>query len=296
MMKVKSDIKKQLIAEKQLRMDERFLTTILQSIQDGISVLDNGLTIMYVNPTMEKWYKHAMPIIGKKCYEVYHDRNQPCEVCPSQRTIKTGNADYNVVIETDKEGQPVRYVGLYTFPLVDTDTGQRRGVIEYVRDITEQKNAEAVLIEREKELQIEARNLEEVNTALRVLLKRMDEDKIELEEKVLLNVKEMILPYLEKLKLSGLDERQETYASILESSLSQIISSFSLRMSSKSFNFTPKELQVANLLKQGKTNKEIGELLNSSPRTVAYHRESIRRKLGLKNKKANLKSYLLSFK
>jgi PAS domain S-box-containing protein len=163
-------------------------------------------------------------------------------------------------------------------------------------DITERKKAEEALKEREKELQIKAHNLEEVNAALRVLLKRVDEDKIELEEKVLLNVKEMIVPYVEKLKMTELDERQKTYVGILESSLNQIISPFSLRMSSKFFNFTPKELQVANLLKQGKTNKEIGELLNSSPRTIACHRENIRKKLGLKNKKANLKSYLLSVK
>jgi DNA-binding NarL/FixJ family response regulator len=106
----------------------------------------------------------------------------------------------------------------------------------------------------------------------------------------------MILPYVEKLKMSGLDERQKTYIDILESSLNQIISPFSLRMSSRFLNFTPKELQVANLLKQGKTNKEIGELLGSSPRTIARHREGIREKLGLKNKRANLKSFLLSVK
>jgi DNA-binding CsgD family transcriptional regulator len=109
-----------------------------------------------------------------------------------------------------------------------------------------------------------------------------------------LNVKEMTMPYMEKLKKSGLDERQKTYVSILEASLEQIISPFSLRMSSQLFNLTPKELQVANLLKQGKTNKEIAEILHSSPRTIACHREGIRKKLGLRNKKANLKSYLLS--
>jgi PAS domain S-box-containing protein len=163
-------------------------------------------------------------------------------------------------------------------------------------DITDRKLSEQALKEREKELQIKAHNLEEANIALKVLLKKMDEDKIELEEKVLLNVKEMIVPYLEKLKRSRLDESQKTYISILESSLSQIISPFSLRLSSPFLNFTPKELQVANLLRQGKTNKEIGELLNSSPRTIACHRENIRKKLGLKNKKANLKSFLLSVK
>jgi len=143
-------------------------------------------------------------------------------------------------------------------------------------------------------LEIKTTTLEETNTALKVLLKRRDEDKTEYEEKVLLNVKELVVPYLEKLNKSGLDETQKAYAGILESNLNDIISPFSQRLSSKFLNFTPTEIQVANLLKQGKTNKEIGEVLNSSPRTVAFHRENIRKKLGLKNKKTNLKSYLLS--
>jgi DNA-binding CsgD family transcriptional regulator len=109
-----------------------------------------------------------------------------------------------------------------------------------------------------------------------------------------LNIKELVIPYLEKLKKNRLDEKQEAYVGILESNLNDIISPFSHRLSSKFLNFTPTEIQIANLLRQGKTSKEIAELINSSPKTVAFHRENIRRKLGLKNKKTNLKSYLLS--
>jgi len=109
-----------------------------------------------------------------------------------------------------------------------------------------------------------------------------------------LNIKELVVPYLEKLKKNKLDEKQEVYVNILESNLNDIISPFSHRLSSKYMNFTPTEIQIANLLRQGKTSKEIAELTNSSPKAVAFHRENIRRKLGLNNKKINLKSYLLS--
>ena len=107
-----------------------------------------------------------------------------------------------------------------------------------------------------------------------------------------MNIKEIIVPYLEKLRKSGLDEKQSTYFGILEANLRDIVSSFSFRLSSAYLNLTPSEIKVANLVKQGKTNKEIAELLNFSPRTAAFHRESIRRKLGIKNKKTNLRSYL----
>jgi DNA-binding CsgD family transcriptional regulator len=159
-------------------------------------------------------------------------------------------------------------------------------------DITERKKVEEALREREEELQIKTLNLEESNTALKVLLKRRDEDKRELEEKVLMNIKEIIVPYLEKLRKCGLDERQSAYVGILESNLKDIISSFSFRLSSAYLNLTPSEIKVANLVRQGKTNKEIAELLNFSPRTAAFHREHIRKKLGIKNKKTNLRSYL----
>jgi PAS domain S-box-containing protein len=167
-------------------------------------------------------------------------------------------------------------------------------VLGIARDITKRKETEQALIEREKELEIKSSNLEETNAALKVLLKRRDEDKTELEEKVLLNVKELAQPYLEKLKMSGLDERQKVYAEILKANLNDIISPFSRMLSSRQFNLSPTEIQVANLVKEGKTNKEIAELLISSPRTIAFHRENIRKKLDLKNKRINLQNHLQS--
>jgi len=171
-----------------------------------------------------------------------------------------------------------------------------KGIIDGIMginiDITKRKKTEEALKEREKELELKSHNLEESNIALKVLLKRRDEDKKELEEKILLNVKELVIPHLEKLKKSGLDEKQKTHVNILESNLNEITSSFSHNLSSKYINFTPTEIQIANLLRQGKTSKQIAELINSSPKTVSFHRENIRRKLGLRNKKTNLKSYL----
>ena len=145
-----------------------------------------------------------------------------------------------------------------------------------------------------KELEVKTTNLEEANTALKILLKKRDEDKIELEEKVLSNVKELVVPYLEKLKKSGLDDKQETYLSILESNLNDIISPFLRHLSSKYLNLTPAEIQIANLVKEGKTTKEIAELLASTRWAVDFHRNNLRKKLGLTNKKANLRTYLLS--
>ena len=103
-----------------------------------------------------------------------------------------------------------------------------------------------------------------------------------------------MVPYVKKLKKTGLDERQKVLVGILESNLKDIISPFSRRLSSKYLNLTPKELQIANLIKQGKHTREIAKIFNLSKRTIESHRDHIRRKLGIKNKKANLRTHLLS--
>jgi len=107
-------------------------------------------------------------------------------------------------------------------------------------------------------------------------------------------VKELVLPYVQTLKDTRLDAKQMAYVSIIESHLNNIVSPFLRKLSSKYLSLTPREIQVAGLIKEGKTTKEIAELLNVSTRAVEFHRDNIRTKLGLKNKKANLRSYLLS--
>lgn len=134
-----------------------------------------------------------------------------------------------------------------------------------------------------------------MNTALKVLLDKRDEDKIEIEEKFLLNIKYIVEPYLVKLKKVSSLQSQKSMINILESNLNALTSSFSRQLSSIYFNLSPSEIQVANLVKHGKTNKEIAEILRVTSRTIAFHRENIRKKLGLTNKKTNLKTYLMSF-
>lgn len=136
--------------EEALRQNEHFLSSMFSSIQDGISILSSDMTIIRVNPVMEKWYAHAMPLVGKKCYEAYHGRDHHCEKCPTIESLKTGKAAYEVVPKEGPGGEITGWIDLYSYPLVDIVTGQTTGVIEYVRDITERMKAEEALRESQE--------------------------------------------------------------------------------------------------------------------------------------------------
>jgi len=161
-------------------------------------------------------------------------------------------------------------------------------------EIREKKKAEEELRIRERELKAKSKNLEEANTALKVLLKMREEDKIKLEQDVLSNVRETVIPFVEKLKQGRFEATELSCLSMIEGNLNNIISPFLRNLTIHHFNLTPRETQIANLVKEGKTTKEIADIINVSTKSVDFHRNNIRIKLGLKNRKANLRSALLS--
>jgi DNA-binding CsgD family transcriptional regulator len=161
-------------------------------------------------------------------------------------------------------------------------------------DITALKLVEEALRESREELEEQKQSLEEANIALKVLIKQRENDKLELEKKVLTNVKELVLPYVEKLKEVPLKPRNKTLVEIIENHLKDIISPLLQKFSNAQIILTPQEIKVVALIKDGKGSKEIADILNISETTVNFHRKNLRKKLGLKNKPMNLRSYLIS--
>jgi DNA-binding NarL/FixJ family response regulator len=153
-------------------------------------------------------------------------------------------------------------------------------------------NANKALQEREVELSFQKNELEEVNSALRVLLKYREEDKALLEENVMTNIKMSVEPFLDKIKRGQLTQDQRETLQILELNINDLTTHFIRKLSSTYLNLTPTEIHVSGLIKQGKTSKEIAMILNISENTVMTHRYKTRQKLGLLGKKNNLYSYL----
>jgi PAS domain S-box-containing protein len=173
------------------------------------------------------------------------------------------------------------------FTVSRVDIARTQWLVGIGVDITERKGMELALRES-------AENLSEVNSALKALLRQRDEDRKEFEEAVLLNVKNLILPYFEKLRGSKLENNQKTWLDILETQLREITSPFTRKLTFQQMNLTPTEIRVAAMVKDGKTTKEIAEILGSSEKSISVHRNHIRSKLGLHGKRVNLEAYLAS--
>jgi len=147
---ISRDVTERNRAEDELRESTRFLSNILSSIQDGITILDPEMNILMVNPVMKQWYAHAIPLVGRKCYEAYHGRHEHCKNCPSYHTINTGNPGHAVVPRVGSDGETTGWLDLYSFPLRDVSTGAFVGIIEYARDISNQKLMEKEMQKVEK--------------------------------------------------------------------------------------------------------------------------------------------------
>ncbi|MEE4264193.1 MAG: PAS domain S-box protein [Desulfobacteraceae bacterium] len=320
------DITDQKRLELALRRSRQRYQELVETTSDWIWEVDENATYTYCSPKVKDILGYSPEqVLGKKPFE-FMPRREAKQVSSlfqeiiSRRRAFAGlenvnchKAGHEVVLETSG------------VPLFD-DNGKFIGFRGIDRDITKRKRAESSLehlneelekrIEKrtielmetnrqleneiqernqvEEELRVRTRDLEELNTALKVLLKKRNEDKFELEEKIAGNVKELISPYLEKLKRENLGKREKTFLEIVEANLDAIISPFERTLSSKFLKLTPSEIQVANLIKLGKTSKEIAALSNLSFKTIEFHRDNIRTKLGLKNKKVNLRTHLLS--
>jgi len=312
-------------AEARIRESEQRYRSFLESSPDPIVVYDMQGVASYVNPAFEQTFGHSRhELLGKQIdfvpEECWPETKAAIDRMLSGKTI--------TMFETKRLAKDGRVLNVQiSSTLFQDQNGRPAGNIVTLRDISARKKAEEALQqyhdqleelvqERTVELadanrrlkqQIEERKraeaalraqsdyLEEINTALRVLLKKREEDRHEMQENVLSNVKELVSPYLARLKRGRLEPHQETMLEILQSNLDNIISPFISKISSRYLGFTPAEIRVANLIKEGKTNKEIAELLLISKNTVLFHRHRIRTKLGLNNKKINLRTHLLSY-
>ena len=290
---ISEDITERRQAREALRESEKKFRTVTEQSPNMIFINRQG-QIIYANRKCEQimGYGRAefyapdfefMTLIAPEYRELMRSNlkrhMQGDEIKPHEYAIVNRDGDRIDVIVTS---EVINYAG-------------RRSVLLIITDISERKEAELALRIRDKKLEHQTKNLAEMNTALKVLLEQREEEKTDMKETILANVKKLVLPYIEKLENIGLNEDAQTFVDIIKSNLDDLISPLASNLSSRYFSLTPSEIQVADLIKQGKTSKQIALMLNVSPKAVSFHRGNLRKKLGLSNQKRNLRTYLQSF-
>ncbi|MCP4574689.1 MAG: PAS domain S-box protein [Deltaproteobacteria bacterium] len=278
-----------------LRLSEARFRSLLENVPNLITIVDRKGILQYINRPVRGLTKEE--ICGMNIFdEVQPEFSNDLEKAMKQVFEKGEGSNYQALsADTDRFNHnrwfdnhvgPVKEKGkVAAMALITTDISARVEAEENLRKMHD--DLENLVKER-------THNLEETNTALRVLLKKREEDKSAMEENVLANIKELVFPYLDKLNQSRLGDDSRTYLNILRENLEDIIAPFTIKLTSKYMGLTPAELQVANLVKLGKTSKEIAALLHMSSKTIDTHRYNTRKKIGLKDKKGNLRAYLLS--
>jgi len=231
-------------------------------------------------------------------FETWFEKLHPDDVKSiskaNQEAFNTMRFDEEYRIYNDKQGEYRWLHGVSTGTIDEKGwTGNVNGIMI---DVTEKHRAFQKLEASEKELDGKTRSLIEMNAALNALIKNLESKESDFQEQVMANIQHLVLPYLEKMRGATPERIRTSLIDIVETNLKKIYTDFSHRLSSSLYSLTSTEIKVANLVKLGNTTKEIAATLSISYKTVETHREKIRKKLGINNKKINLRSHLLSIK
>jgi PAS domain S-box-containing protein len=285
--------------EENVREQVVFLETLFDTIPNPIFHKDaNGRYTGCNRAFLEFTGKPMEEILGKTVYDIV-SKDIADNYAKKDRELfeHPGKQHYEWLIQNTL-GE-VREVIFDKATLLDAQ-GAVTGLIGVISDITERKQAEDEVRRSNKELALtiqalseKTENLEEVNAALRVLLRQREEDRKELGESVVANIRNLILPYAEKMKQSPLSSAQMTWMKILESHINEITSSFGRTLATQYANLTSTEIRTATLVRDGRSTAQIAELLGISEKTVCRHRDNIRKKLGLRGGGINLRTHLL---
>jgi DNA-binding NarL/FixJ family response regulator len=187
---------------------------------------------------------------------------------------------YRKVVPTSDEG-----------PFLKEEYALIRAVAEQVGSVLMHMKAEADLREAHKALQQQHQVLHETNTALRTVLSRLEEEKREIRASILANIHKVLMPIVFELELE-VTGRQRSYVTLLRQNLQEIASPFLTEIARDHMELTPTEISISTMIRNGLSTKEIAHLRSISPATIRRHRDNIRRKLGLRNRKVNLVTFL----
>ncbi len=281
-------IRKQIQAE--LAQSENQFRSLMETLNEGFGIVDAEGRFTYVNDKLLEMLGYARSeVLGKKVSDFMDERNRRIHKKQLDMRQKGIETPYEIQFAT-KDG---RSIATIVSPRATFDAdGRFQGSFAVITDISAMKTAQKDLRRREQQLREKTLRLQEMNTALEVLLRKREQDKTIIQKRILVNLRRLVAPYLDALADTRLSERQRFLVGILKSNLNEVMSPFSERLSTAAIDLTKMELEVANLVRMGKSTGQIAAALNISYKTAETHRWRIRKKLGLTHRKANLMNFL----
>jgi PAS domain S-box-containing protein len=296
----------------------------------GISISRDGITL-YTNPSCARLFGYDSPeeLIGtsqlnrvapenREQVLDYIKRRKRGEAAPAAYEIRGLRKDgstfplYVEVNQIDWDGGPISMAYFQDFTArKELEEAIRKAYDEMVtrvrerteelasinqrllNDIAERLRVEEALRQREQELELRSTKLEEMKVTLRTILEHRDQDRKILEHRVSANVNDLIRPLLEKLAQCRTDAQRASCLEVIESNLNEIASPFTSNLTGASAQLTQTELRIASCIRQGMRSKEIASLLRLSKGTIDFHRNNIRRKLGITRSKTSLRDHIV---
>jgi DNA-binding CsgD family transcriptional regulator len=178
-------------------------------------------------------------------------------------------------------------------PFLKEERALLDAIAEQIGTIATRISADLELQETNRQLALERKALQESNTALRTVLARIEQEKQEIHQDMIMNVDKILMPIIHALALQ-LTPAQKKYVDMLQTNLEEITSPFISQLSLSYHSMTPTEIAICNMIRNGMRTKEIAQMRNVSEATINRHREKIRRKLNITNQDVNLATFLES--
>lgn len=277
--------------------------TIFNSLSDHIAILDEDGIIIETNRAWQEEQENGADgecgsagSPGKTYLSVWADND-----CDQNSAVETVSQGLQKILQGEitefAPSRPCYCAGSrrwFTIRLFSCSfTGGRR-ILAIHEDITHLIVVQEELQDKNEELDSKTRKLKATNIALTIMMEHRNREMRELEQRIARNIQDLIQPYLGKLKKGKIGYQEEALIEIMEINLRNITQPFLYKLASLHSQLSPQQMEIASLIRQGKSSQEIAALLGLSVNTISFHRRNLRRKLGLHDRSKNLRAFLLS--
>ncbi len=264
----------------------QFQQTIIDAIPTPIYFKDTDLKLIGANASFCQWFGlKKNKVTGQTFDKILSEAAAKKDRVKDEQLIKKG-------ITQEYQGKLDNLDGLrndvvFNKAIFKNENDEIAGIIGAMFDVTEREQAQRKLTEK-------SQALKHANMSLRILIKQLSDAQSEDRLNNMPNLKELVMPSSEQLEVMLDSPTERGYLENIMLNLNRVTSNFSKQLAAMNLGLSPKEIQVADLIRIGLSNKESSLQMNVTKSTIEFHRDNLRKKLGLKHEKKNLRAYILA--